>query len=581
MAVLAAKIGPSAVRNVPYTGDEARPVFTGEPIGQNPQPLVLVGSIDTVGGTMYDIWFNGPTSTLMYYDPNVGIHASFMYSNGAPATDRNMRYNFFDLSLTPPVWAYNQGPDFMLWGLNTFVIHTGFGMLDASDVTGCAWISAHQAGSGSTLQPVVAQDQVPGSGSFVYAPGEPTAGGMLWPAIGLTNSGTLHAMLTKDEGSVQNKMFYSNIPSLPDWAVPIPLPAPAPDAGFPDYNIATAHMSNSVVGIWPHMNANPATEPMRGYLRFSRDDGATWEDPIDVGFPPMFNHGDTQPTFNINSMFGMFDDQDFFHLVANLQPFRGGGVSWVPSAIWHWDLMNGWSKIVEAYSDTWVNPGSNCTWAGRPTLCQVNDTEFVCAWEMLDSLNVEPNTGQNRFRIFGARSTNRCLTWGAPVALRAGGASSYRYPSLARKAVRDTCHLIYLQDLEAGFAVASPPVGTMTANPVIHHKFWAGTLPPPVAIAEGKQVSPSRVALEAKPNPAHGASVISYALPKAGNVSLKVYDNAGRPVRTLIAGKVNPGGHTAAWDGRNDAGARLKAGVYFVTLATENAKVSRKLTLLQ
>lgn len=577
LVVLAAKIGPNEVQRVAYTGENVHPVVSDKPIGRNPRPMEVIGTFDTIGGTKFDIWFNGPMSTLMYYDPNVGIHASWMYSNGNPGTDRNMRYNFYDISLSPPQWAFSSGPDYMLWGVNAHDRRSGFGMLDASDATGCAWISAHISGTAG-LQPVAAQDQTPGGGSFINAPGEPNASTFLWPATGLTNSGTFHSAMTLDDG-VRNKLYYGKIASWPDWTVPYPLPDPAPDCGFPDYNIATSHISNTVVVMWPHMNANPATEPMTGHLRFSRDDGESWEDPIDIGFPPMFCNGDTQPTWDINSFHGIFDDNDNFHLVGCLQPFLGGFVNWVPSAIWHWDGTNGFSKIVEAYSDTWVNPGSNCTWASRPTITQVSANTFVCTWEMVDSINVEPNTEQNRFRIFASRSDDGGLTWGPAVPIRAGGTSSYRYPGLTRKAVNDTCHLIYLEDLEAGFAVASPPVGTMTPNPVIHHKFWVGDLPS--AVSENKSTAPKRVALTVAPNPTRGATSVSYALPKAGTVSLKVYDNTGRPVRTLVAGKTDAGEHKVNWNGLNESGSRLTPGVYFVTLVTEKNRVSRKLTLLQ
>ena len=69
-------------------------------------------------------------------------------------------------------------------------------------------------------------------------------------------------------------------------------------------------------------------------------------------------------------------------------------------------------------------------------------------------------------------------------------------------------------------------------------------------------------------------------MPLAGSVSLKVYDNIGRLVRTLAVGKANPGNYTAVWNGMNDAGARVPAGVYFVTLSAGNARIRQKVTLL-
>jgi len=546
-------------------------------IGQNPRPLDIVGIIDTVGGTMFDIWFNGPGGTLIYCDSSYGIHAAFMYSNGTPGTDRNMRYNFFDKTLN--AWAFNQGTDFMLWGVNTFDVRTGFGNLDGNPSTGTAFVSAHRAGSAAAIQPVVAQDQTPGGGSFLYCPGEPTCPGMQWPSMGLTSSGVTHNVLM--DGATTTLLNYSNISPWCTWAVPIGVTGGALDAGFPDYGIATSHLSTTVAAIWPDMNANPATQQMRGHLRFSHDDGGNWDDPIDIGFPPAYGGMPQESlTYDINSFHGIFDDKDSFHLVTNVQIWAGG-VTWGPSEIWHYDFASGWSLIHQALSDSFPPPGSNCTYAGRPTIGEIGPNEFVCVWEQLDSVSYEPNTGQAMFRVLGARSVNGGLSWGDPVVLRSGGTSTYRYPTISRYSMSDTVHIMYLEDLEAGFAVASPPVGTMTPNPVIHQKFHKEVLPVPNAVAENQIVSRARLALEAVPNPSHGITSLNYALPRTGNASLRIYDNAGRNVRTLVSTKVNAGRHTATWDGRSDDGAFLSAGVYFVTLTTENTKVSRKLTLLQ
>ena len=48
------------------------------------------------------------------------------------------------------------------------------------------------------------------------------------------------------------------------------------------------------------------------------------------------------------------------------------------------------------------------------------------------------------------------------------------------------------------------------------------------------------------PNPFSESTVIKYYLPKAGRVILKVYDLAGRPVKTLINARQNKGQHQAA-----------------------------------
>lgn len=58
-------------------------------------------------------------------------------------------------------------------------------------------------------------------------------------------------------------------------------------------------------------------------------------------------------------------------------------------------------------------------------------------------------------------------------------------------------------------------------------------------------------------------ATVAYAVPKAGRVSLAVYDRDGRMVRTLHAGTPHAAGkHAAAWDGLDRYGRPLPAGEY-------------------
>ncbi len=56
---------------------------------------------------------------------------------------------------------------------------------------------------------------------------------------------------------------------------------------------------------------------------------------------------------------------------------------------------------------------------------------------------------------------------------------------------------------------------------------------------------------------------ISYTLPRAGKVSLAVYDATGRQVRTLLAGESQTAGkHSAEWDGLDRLGNAMAVGSY-------------------
>lgn len=129
----------------------------------------VVGRVDTIGGTTYDIQYNGPQSQVIYLDPNHGIHCIWMYSaqTSSPFSDRNMRYNYYDLSSNS--WGWIDGTNFMNSGIGVFSIRSGFGTLDV-DTGGKAWISCHQIPS-STINPDLAQDAAPGAGIWTECTG--------------------------------------------------------------------------------------------------------------------------------------------------------------------------------------------------------------------------------------------------------------------------------------------------------------------------------------------------------------------------------------------------------------------------
>lgn len=66
----------------------------------------------------------------------------------------------------------------------------------------------------------------------------------------------------------------------------------------------------------------------------------------------------------------------------------------------------------------------------------------------------------------------------------------------------------------------------------------------------------------ARPNPARQAAILSFTLAEPAPVDLTVYTVSGQAVRTLVRGEKGAGLHQIAWDGRDDRGRRLAAGIY-------------------
>ncbi len=83
------------------------------------------------------------------------------------------------------------------------------------------------------------------------------------------------------------------------------------------------------------------------------------------------------------------------------------------------------------------------------------------------------------------------------------------------------------------------------------------------------------------PNPFNPAVVIPLDLATdAAQVSLRVYDVLGRRVRRLWEGSLGAGGHRFVWDGRDEAGKAVAAGVYVYQVTVDGQVAAKKTTKL-
>ncbi len=87
-----------------------------------------------------------------------------------------------------------------------------------------------------------------------------------------------------------------------------------------------------------------------------------------------------------------------------------------------------------------------------------------------------------------------------------------------------------------------------------------------------------------RPNPFNPSTTITFDVGPAGAtkpVTLRVYDSAGRQVRTLCDGPLAAGRHLVAWDGRNDGAQAVASGVYFYRLEVEGEAFEDRLVLVR
>ncbi len=99
----------------------------------------------------------------------------------------------------------------------------------------------------------------------------------------------------------------------------------------------------------------------------------------------------------------------------------------------------------------------------------------------------------------------------------------------------------------------------------------------PVGIVNTNNQIPNEYRLAQNyPNPFNPTTNFIFALPKAGNVDLRVYDVLGREVETIVSEFKSAGSYTVEFNASN-----LTSGVYFYTLRTDDFTATKKMVLIK
>lgn len=101
-----------------------------------------------------------------------------------------------------------------------------------------------------------------------------------------------------------------------------------------------------------------------------------------------------------------------------------------------------------------------------------------------------------------------------------------------------------------------------------------------VGILNSETVEKRFVLEQCLPNPFFNQTTIHYSIPFVSKVAVRIFDATGRGVKTLIASSQQPGDYALIWDGRDDQGRKLAAGIYFYQLEAEGQFKAIKKTIL-
>lgn len=235
--------------------------------------------------------------------------------------------------------------------------------------------------------------------------------------------------------------------------------------------------------------------------------------------------------------------------------------------IWHMGAAvdYGKMKVVEFYGEGGATSNNNMHMVfGCP------ETDIWCETSPLPAL-----TGAHSSTIYAGTFNVTVTSGGSPVQNALVGA------------VQDTTYLDGAYTNSSGVATLTIP-GTLQPSPFVtitatyHNRLpYRGSANPGTGIGEGSS-GPTVAAWLATPAPSPftGSTSIGYATP-GGITQLAVYDMSGRIVRTLTSGVIGSGEYAIAWDGLDDSGNALGAGIYLVRLGTSQGSISRSCVMLK
>ena len=122
-----------------------------------------------------------------------------------------------------------------------------------------------------------------------------------------------------------------------------------------------------------------------------------------------------------------------------------------------------------------------------------------------------------------------------------------------------------------GDGLMEPVSSTMIASTYDASEALSAPLPKPT----------DSIRLAASPNPFFAGSSVAFSLAERGEVDLAIYDLSGRRVRALQSGVLSAGTHRFEWNGADEHGRPVAAGVYFARLGTARMQIQAKLVKLR
>ncbi len=161
----------------------------------------------------------------------------------------------------------------------------------------------------------------------------------------------------------------------------------------------------------------------------------------------------------------------------------------------------------------------------------------------------------------------------------ASGATSYVYPSEAHVEVALVIGYSSTSDVKL---ISTATTAELNPASLCSDSIAQADLPPnPGVLAVGEPGRGGLELLTPAPNPASGPMSVAFSLPREESAELAVFDITGARVARLVRGTQAPGLHAVVWNGRDESGRAVGAGLYWLRLVTPDGRASRAIVRIR
>jgi len=530
----------------------------------------------TGGQSLYDLQSNG-VPVHIWQDPNTpdNIHTVMMTSMVAGFADRISKYFYSD----------DRGANWTYIG-DVGVVSNGFCAITGTS-EGNALVANHGANGGAPTRTQFYYDAAPGLGSFTLldAPA-PGSVGYIWPRVIATNNiSNTRKFIGAASPNGQDSAFriYSNSLSTADFS---------PWEFYNSDQAETYALARSVSGgkIGLLYKNNDVLDPSSyGDVWFveTTDDGLTWSNPLKI-YHTNFATDSLGAIRGLSLVYKGEDPKAVFETIKLTT--EGNYFPGAPAKIRFWSTTLPGSdpdrSIVLADSNDvgWhPNFGVNDVFGSicRPSIGRSADgVALFCAF-MVPSDLAGGSADTTPYRdIWAKASGDGGATWTTAIKINfESPRMDWTYPSVTPVSDNDATNFYFNVAVQVDTIPGSYVNGSGNGTSIAQQYFMRVQIPRnEVSVKNISTEIPNAFSLSQNyPNPFNPSTTIRFALPKATNVTLKIYNVNGQEVATLINNTlVNAGTSEYTFDA-----SKLSTGIYFYSIQAGDFKDTKKMVLVK